>query len=81
MARLTEAQRKALEWFKTNEPVSWFPCDGSGPSLRFVKRLTKLGLVEQVGKEFGNGFGAFGFTKYARTAAGRRALEEQEQER
>lgn len=81
MAGLTKQQRFALEWFRENEPVSMFPCDGSGPSLRFVKRLEKLGFVEMVGKEFGAGFGAFGFTQYARTEAGRRALAEQEKTR
>lgn len=75
--RLTEAQRRALEWFRENEPVSMFPCDGIAPNLRFVRRLVKLGLVERVGKEFGSGLGAFGSTVFAISDLGRRTLKEQ----
>jgi len=67
---LTKAQRGALEWFARNEPVGSFPCDGSGPSLKFVRRLSKLGLVEEVGREAG----MWGFTKFAMSDAGRAAL-------
>lgn len=68
--RLTPAQRKALQWFKAHEPVGAFPMDG--PSLSFVRRLVRMGLVEEVGREPGR----FGFTKFARTTAGRAALAE-----
>lgn len=70
--RLTKQQKSALEWFADHEPASAFPCDGSGPSLRFVKRLVKIGLVEEVGVERG----MWGFTKFARSGAGRRALQD-----
>lgn len=46
--KITPAQRKALEWIRDNEPVRWFPCDKTGPSLSFAKRLVKIGLVRQV---------------------------------
>lgn len=72
-AKLTPQQHKALKWFRANEPVSAFPCDGSGPSLKFVRRLKKLGLVHEVGREAG---GFLAFTKYAMTDAGRLAIEE-----
>lgn len=75
MAKLTKAQRKAMEWVRSNEPVSTFPCDGTAPDMRFVtKRLVALGYVERVGTETGRGFGAFGFSKFALTAEGRAAL-------
>jgi hypothetical protein len=77
MMRLTEAQRKALKWFALNGPASSFRCDGSEPSLRFVKRLEKLGFVERVGKERGAGLGGFGFTKFAISDAGRSALDKE----
>lgn len=66
--KLTPAQRKALQWISAREPVSAFTADG--PSLRFVKKLIDLGLVESVGVEPGR----WGFTKFATTDAGRSAL-------
>lgn len=68
--KLTKAQKNALEWFQRNEPVSAFPCDGTAPTLKFVKRLCDLGLVEIVGKDTGR----LAFTKFAMTEAGRQAL-------
>lgn len=72
-AKLTKPQRKAMEWVAANEPVSTFPLDGVAPDMRFVtKRLVKLGYVECVGKESGNGF--FAFSTFALTEAGRAAI-------
>ncbi len=68
--KLTKTQKNALEWFQRNEPVSAFPCDGTAPTLKFVKRLCNLGLVESVGKDTGR----WAFTKFAMTEAGRQAL-------
>lgn len=70
MSNLTSAQKRALTWIEANAPVSMFPCDGSGPSLRFVKKLEKIGLVEAVGQEAGR----FGFAKFALTDHGRALL-------
>lgn len=68
--RLTKRQREALAWIRDHEPVSMFPFDGVAPSIRFVRKLRLLGLVEEVGKERG----ILGLTKFALTDAARAAL-------
>ena len=79
--KLTKAQHKAMTWVRDHEPVSTFPCDGTAPNMRFVtRRLVSLGYVERVGTEPGSGFLGIGFTRYALSDAGRRALEAQEAE-
>lgn len=67
--KLTPAQRKALKWFKENEPVRWFPCDNTGLSLSFSRRLVKLGFVRQV-----RPVGAVGMCEFSLTEQGIAAI-------
>lgn len=69
MIKLTRAQRRHLQWIADREPVGAFTADG--PRLYFVRRLKKLGLIEAAGVEPGR----WGFTRYALTGEGRRAME------
>ena len=70
-AKLTPAQRKALQWIKAHEPVSMFPCDGTAPSMHFVKKLRQNGLVTDFGKEASK----WGFTLFAVSDLGRKLLD------
>jgi hypothetical protein len=71
--KLTKAQRRHLEWFAARKFAFVF---GRGdPPLYAVKRLRDAGLVQVVGHEPG----AFGFTRYAITDAGRALLKDQPQ--
>lgn len=67
MANLTTAQKRALEWFAANEPIGLFPFDG--PSRQVRLNLERMGFIEIVDRRQGH------FIKFARTEAGRRALE------
>lgn len=71
--KLTKEQKKALLWMRDKEPVSKFPRDGVAPSIRLIKRLESIGLIERVGVENG----PWGYTKFSTSEAGREALEEQ----
>jgi hypothetical protein len=68
-AKLTKAERKALDWFASrDEAASQF---GVGdPSLPMVKRLRDRGLVCHAGTEPG----FFGFVRYEISHQGRAAL-------
>lgn len=66
--KLTSAQRDALEWIAANEPVCWFPCDGSGPTHRQAKKLFDKGLLLET-----RPVGAVGM--YGLSAAGAAALD------
>ena len=70
--RLTEAQRRALTWISEREPVGTFSADG--PALHFVRKLSRLGLIETAGTEAG----FFGFIRYRVSPFGRAALAESE---
>ena len=70
--KLTKAQKNAIDGLQRNEPVSAFPCDGTAPTLKFVKRLCDLGLVEIVGKDTGR----LAFAKFAMTEASSAAFKE-----
>jgi hypothetical protein len=68
--KLTKPMKSALAWFSLRESAHLF---GVGdPSLTMVRRLCDAGLVAAVGREEGR---PFGFTRYAITDAGRKALE------
>lgn len=66
---LTEAQRKAVKWFVANGPAALF---GRGdPSLRMVKKLHDMTILETQGTEPGVRFGCtmYGLTDLGRAVA------------
>lgn len=65
---LTRAQRKALEWLRDNGPASMFPV--GGPRLKMILKMKDAGYVAAIGRERG----AFGFTYFDLTNAGREVL-------
>lgn len=58
----TKKMIDGLRWFKQNEPVSLFPCDGMAPTNIIRKRLKTIGWIEECGKEYSRG--PFAFTKF-----------------
>lgn len=67
---LTKSERRALEWFLNVGEVALF---GAGsPSSAVRNRLHRAGLTETCGREASGG--AFAFTKFRISQAGRNAL-------
>ena len=73
---MSPKRREHLEWVRSHQPVSMFPTDGSGPTLKQARKLENEGDIELAGQERGRG--ALGFAQYRLTAQGRQKLAEAE---